>query len=250
MNNSSNISCIIVDAVILSILSIKQVRHYRIYNVCERKNNKDKIRNIQIKLFSTHTLDKLSYDNPIKIPTMKFISSIRNHLAIDHDYLTVRVVKNGIYLIVTCILNGDIKINNDYNYNAYLSDNISGLKMKLYYPKIYSVLSKKYGYTWDQYYRSIIRFPWLEQYFIFPNKYIDAVPSLLHYFAGIDEICLFDIVYKAHVTLYDNVMCTSKLHMRYKMKNKFIKYSIEVRLIFNACYHFFFFLVLLDAILC
>nr|QBK89961.1 MAG: hypothetical protein LCPAC101_02440 [Pithovirus LCPAC101] len=226
MYNKSEISHVLVDALILSLLSVKELSKYRIYKVNEKINDRKKTNNIEIKLFHTNTYEYSNYNtDKKKIPVMKFISSIKSYLTSEHDETIIRVNQIGIYIVVTFILEGGIKINNNYNYRASINDGIWGLKMRTYYPHIYKILYNKYGYSWKQYYNSIIRFPWLAPYFYNPNIYIDSIISLLHYFAGIDEICLFDIVYKGHVNI--STKYKSKLDMRYKMKNKFIIKCIE-----------------------
>ena len=228
MYNHSGISHVLVDALILTVLSYDKVSKYRIYRVNEKIDDRKKIKIIEIKLFHTNTYDysNLSSDKK-KIPTMKFISTIKSYLTSEHDETIIRINQIGIYVVVTFILEGGVKINNNYNYKPSLNDGLWAMKMRTFYPHIYNILYNKYGYTWRQYYNSVIRFPWLKKYFDNPNIYIDSVISLLHYFAGIDEICLFDIVYKGHVNTYNGAKYKSKLDMRYKMKNKFIKECIE-----------------------
>jgi len=111
---------------------------------------------------------------------------------------------------------------NLFGSSATMKDIAIGSKLKYYYPMVYNVLSGKSGYTWEQYYSSILRFPWLELYFTKPNEYINYVPALLEYFAGLDEICLFDIVCKFHVKQLDKTKYKSYLDMRYKLKQVFV----------------------------
>lgn len=117
-----------------------------------------------------------------------------------------------------------------YNKNGPLYDISYGMKMKYYYQTIYNVLYGKPGYTWYQYYSSILRFKWLEKYFLNPNDYMNVIPSLLEYFSGIDEICLFDIVCKLHIKKLDQKY-KSFLDMRYRLKEQFMNKILNINIL-------------------
>jgi len=109
-----------------------------------------------------------------------------------------------------------------YHPTGSIYDISYGIKLRYYYNTIYNVLYEKHGYTWYQYYSSILRFSWLDEYFREPNKFMNIIPSLLEYFAGIDEICLFDIVCKLHIRQLD-IKYKSFIDMRYRLKESFMK---------------------------
>nr|QBK90174.1 MAG: hypothetical protein LCPAC102_00870 [Pithovirus LCPAC102] len=112
------------------------------------------------------------------------------------------------------------------HYSISLMDFTWGYSLKQEYPIIYNILCYKPGYTWKQYYESIKRLSWLDEYLTDPSKYIGVINSLLYYLAGIDEICLFDIVCKLHVNIENdnkyNKKYKSILDLRYELKREFI----------------------------
>lgn len=105
----------------------------------------------------------------------------------------------------------------------YVVDLSWGIKMKAEYPIIAGYLQTQSGFSWKRYYLSIKRVKWLDSYFQTPKKYLHLIDSLLHYFAGIDEIYLFDIVVKIHLDRNKIGEYSSITAMRYRLKKEFIE---------------------------
>ncbi len=241
----------VVDALILSILDtdLRIVEHTKkTVNIGDKKLHKyDKAKlRVEFKFdLKLYGLYKGVRRRPSESDIIKKISNlIHSKLKIDiltikfyHDLKVLDLHKNTNYNVcISIILDVSVKSNknnkthiipinefiNPFSSTSTLKDIAIGAKLKIKYPKVYDVLRGNPGYMWVHYYTSIMRLPWFNLYYLIPNTYVDYVPSLLEYFAGMDEICLFDIVCKFHVKRLDKTKYKSYVDMRHKLKKIFI----------------------------
>ena len=256
----------VVDALILSILDtdMRMINYEKkIVSIDTQASSKNKkihkydktklrvIFKFNLKMYGLYSEKRR---RPDKSSIIKNISNII-HNKLKVDILTIRFNKNLMLLDLKGNTNYDICINiildistklnknnrrhiiplngliSPFSSTSELNDIAIGSKVKLLYPKVYNVLSGTPGYMWNHYYTSIMRMSWFNLYFLMPNTYVECVPALLEYFAGMDEICLFDIVCKFHVNKLDKTKYKSYMDMRYKLKKIFIDKIINFDLL-------------------
>ena len=189
------------------------------YGICyyDQENSTDIIKdNIDVKdLDNLKDYLKINLNKYIKCPNMNIIIDNK----IDNRY--------DINIVLTFNDKGTLPENfvpfvRKIHFSISLYDLTWGYSMRREYPEIYKILCNNPGYTWEQYYTSITRINWLEDYFISPDQYLNVINSLLYYFAGMDEICLFDIVCKLHLNLKKIGQFKSFIHLRYNLKKIFM----------------------------
>lgn len=234
----------VLDAVILSLLKTR----LRLLSYKEKIHQNEILYTIKIYYFypfyfgKTELINLDDYDIhlnfkeqintliPLKIKN-KVLNRVKcSSLNIDITSREYPNVDNCYY--ITLSLKFDQEINQIKDFNRYIygidySVSISDLKYRYRirndYPIIHDILAGQSGYRWVDYYQALQRIPWLLDYFLAPKSYLNLVNDLLYFFAGLDEICLFDLVCKLHLDSTKISPYKSFIHMRYVLKLNFIE---------------------------
>ena len=225
----------VIEATILALLPTR----FRLLSYRDLCTTKSLIYTIDIKYYGIcyydqeKNMDKLNnkvdekYIKKLKIDLInnidKYIKYYRMNIVIDNTIMT----RYDINITLTFDDSGELPNNftkfiKKVHFSIPLYDLTWGYSMRRDYPDIYTILCNKPGYTWEQYYTSLKRVNWLEDYYNNPKNYLYVINSLLYYFAGMDEICLFDIVCKLHLNLKKIGQFRSFIHMRYNLKRFFM----------------------------
>ena len=234
----------VLDAVILSLLKTR----LRLLSYKEQIHQNEILYNIKIYYFypfyfgQTELINLDDYDIHLNfkeqintsIP-MKIKNAVLTRvkcLSLNIDITSKEYPNTDNYYYIIISLKFDRPIDQIKNFNSYIygidysvsiSDLKYGYRIRKQYPIIYDILLGKTGYRWSDYYHSLQRFPWLLNYFLSPNLYLNLVNDLLYFFAGLDEICLFDLICKLHLDPTKISPYKSFIHMRYVLKINFIE---------------------------